>query len=83
MKDIKNKNSDLTNDRLNQEELSQEALGNTAIEKHPGQNNNDLLSTPKISGTGSNNAGATPDSLIVHEDKDGNERYEQGDDKTI
>ena len=83
MKDIEYQNDDLANERLNQEELSQEALGNTAVKKHPEQNNNDLLSKPKISGTGSNNAGAAPDSLIVHEDKEGDDRYESGEDKTI
>ncbi|RZK18679.1 MAG: hypothetical protein EOO86_09555 [Pedobacter sp.] len=83
MKDTKNDNAGLENERSDQEELSQEALGNTAVEKHPEQNNNDLLSKPKISGTGSNNAAAAPESLIVHEDKDGNDRYESGEDKTI
>ncbi|AZI27349.1 hypothetical protein EA772_19140 [Pedobacter sp. G11] len=83
MIDTDNKNPELENDRNDQEELSQKALGNTSVEEHPEQNNNDILSTPKISGTGSNNAGAAPESLIVHEDKYGEGRYEQGEDKSI
>ena len=77
-----NKNNvDLKNERSDQEQLSQKALGNTAIKNDPDQNDNDILSTPKISGTGSNNAAAAPDSLIVHEDKEGDDRYEQGNEQ--
>ncbi|WP_316796534.1 hypothetical protein [Pedobacter agri] len=83
MKDIKKNEVDLNNERSDQEELSQKALGNTALDEHLEQNNTDILSTPKTSGTGSNPAGAAPESLIVHEDKEGDERYEQGTDKSI
>lgn len=81
MKDIEKNEDDLKNERSDQEELSQKALGNTAVGVNPDQNNNDILSTPKTSGTGGNNAAATPDSLIVHDDEEGEDRYEQSDDK--
>jgi len=63
--------------RNDSEQLNQIALGNTDIEITPEHNNNDLLSLPKTSGTGSNHAAATPESLIVHEDKK-EKRYEEG-----
>lgn len=78
---MKKDKSDLNNERSDQEELSQQALGNEAADAKP-DNNNDLLSTPKTSGTGSNNPSSTPHSLIVHEDKEGDEKYEQGETKT-
>jgi len=57
--------------------LNQIALGNTDIEITPERNNNDFLSLPKTSGTGSNPAAATSESLIVHEDRK-EKRYEDG-----
>jgi len=66
------------NQRKNQEQLNQIALGNTEIKNTPLANNNDLLSLPKTSGTGSNPATATPHSLIVHEDEEDKDRYEEG-----
>ncbi|MCX2476526.1 hypothetical protein OQZ33_19490 [Pedobacter sp. MC2016-05] len=74
-------NVDLKNERSDQEQLSQKALGNIDVNDQLDQSDNDILSTPKTSGTGSNNAAAAPDSLIVHEDKKGDERYEQGNEK--
>ncbi|RYD79857.1 MAG: hypothetical protein EOP55_03705 [Sphingobacteriales bacterium] len=70
------------NERKDQEQLSQQALGNTDIEQHPDADNNDLLTVPKTTGTGSNLSSAAPDSLIVHEDKQGDDRYERGDNAT-
>lgn len=55
--------------RNDSEQLNQIALGNTDIEITPEHNNNDILSLPKTSGTGSNPAAATPESLIIHEDR--------------
>jgi hypothetical protein len=63
--------------RNDSEQLNQIALGNTDIEITPEHNNNDLLSLPKTSGTGSNPAAATPESLIVHEDRK-EKRYDEG-----
>lgn len=70
---------DEVNKRKDQEQLSQQALGNTDL-KETGEvsANNDLLSTPKTTGTGGNPAGAAPNSLIVHEDESGEDRYEDG-----
>lgn len=67
-------------ERKDQEQLSQQALGNADAE----QNNdlsadNDLLSKPVTTGTGSNPAAAAPNSLIVHEDESGEKRYEEGE----
>lgn len=66
--------------RTDQEQLSQQALGNedAKIEGDADQNT-DLLSIPKTSGTGGNPSGAAPSSLIVHEDETGEERYESGE----
>ncbi|PWS33854.1 hypothetical protein [Pedobacter paludis] len=66
------------NERKDQEQLNQKALGNKDIEAHSEDNNNELLNIPKTTGTGSNPAAATPDSLIVHEDEKGDKRYEKG-----
>ena len=78
----KNAAQDLENGitRKDQENLSQKALGNDDVNENPEENNNDILTTPRTSGTGSNNAAAAPDSLIVHEDKKGDDRYENGKD---
>ncbi|RLJ72601.1 hypothetical protein [Pedobacter alluvionis] len=65
-----------TDQRNDSEQLNQIALGNTDIEITPERDNNDLLSLPKTSGTGSNPAAANPESLIVHEDKK-EKRYEE------
>jgi len=58
-------------------QLNQIALGNTDIEINPEHNNNDLLSLPKTSGTGSNPPAATPEPLIVQEDRK-EKRCEEG-----
>ncbi|PWS29286.1 hypothetical protein DHW03_05565 [Pedobacter yonginense] len=80
MANQENKNTGLENgnERKDQEQLNQKALGNDDIQPKP-ENNNDLLNTPKTTGTGSNPAGARPDSLIVHEDEEGDKRYEKGE----
>jgi len=78
-KDSNSSPLDEINERKNQEQLNQQALGNTAIDQSENvSNNNDLLSTPITTGTGSNPAGAAPNSLIVHEDESGEDRYEEG-----
>ncbi|SER96832.1 hypothetical protein [Pedobacter rhizosphaerae] len=59
-----------------QEKINQLALGNLTVSKELEDIN---LSLPKLSGTGGNNAAATPDSLIVHEDKSNEERYQSGE----
>ena len=59
-----------------QEKLTQQALGNTAIS----DNDSDNESLPKTTGTGSNPSSATPNSLIVHEDESGEKTYEDGED---
>jgi len=61
-----------------QEQLSQAALGNKQAAQPSTDNNSEILSTPKTSGTGSNPSAATPHSLIVHEDENGENRYEEG-----
>lgn len=80
MANTKNDRKDLEkgNQRKNQEQLNQVALGNTEIKTKPLTNNNDLLSLPKTSGTGANPAAATPHSLIVHDDETEKDRYEEG-----
>ncbi|MFD2288078.1 hypothetical protein GJU39_18710 [Pedobacter petrophilus] len=71
------------NERKDQEQLSQQALGNAETEPTEDlATDNDLLSTPVTTGTGSNPAAATPNSLIVHEDEDGENRYEEGETNT-
>ncbi|MBT2560967.1 hypothetical protein J7E50_09020 [Pedobacter sp. ISL-68] len=83
MANTKNDRKDLEkgNQRKNQEQLNQIALGNTEIKNTPLTNNNDLLSLPKTSGTGANPAAASPHSLIVHEDEKDKDRYEEGNNK--
>jgi hypothetical protein len=85
MPNTENDSTDLEkgNQRKDQEQLSQIALGNTDAAETAQNNDNDLLSIPKTSGTGSNPAAAPPHSLIVHEDKKEKDRYEEGtaDDK--
>jgi hypothetical protein len=85
MPNTENDSTDLEkgNQRKDQEQLSQIALGNTDAAETAQDNDNDLLSIPKTSGTGSNPAAAPPHSLIVHEDKKEKDRYEEGtaDDK--
>jgi len=80
MANTKNDRKDLEkgNQRKNQEQLNQIALGNTEIKNTPLTNNNDLLSLPKTSGTGANPAAATPHSIIVHEDEKEKDRYGEG-----
>lgn len=68
---------------LDKEQLSQKALGNTDIESNTKNNSNDLKSTPKTTGTGGNPASSTPSSLIVHEDLEGESRYEDGEDTNL
>lgn len=64
------------------EKLNQQALGNTDFDDAvEGESNDDLLSVPKTSGTGSNPAAAAPHSLIVHENETGEKRYEIGNDE--
>lgn len=62
------------------EKLSQKALGNTELELNTSNDNDELKSTPKTTGTGGNPASSTPNSLIVHEDEKGEDRYEDGED---
>ncbi|CAH0275928.1 MULTISPECIES: hypothetical protein [unclassified Pedobacter] len=83
MANTKNDRKDLEkgNQRKNQKELNQIALGNTDIKNTSLTNNNDLLSLPKTDGTGANPAAATPHSLIVHEDEKDKDRYEEGNNK--
>ncbi|QPH40690.1 hypothetical protein [Pedobacter endophyticus] len=59
-----------------QEKLTQQALGNTAISNDDDNNQ----SLPKTTGTGSNPPSAAPNSLIVHEDENGEKTYEDGED---
>ncbi|KQR70404.1 hypothetical protein [Pedobacter sp. Leaf176] len=68
----KNNNSADTDDA--QEKQNQKALGNTDVSSTTGAD--ELKSTPKITGTGSNPPAAAPESLIVHEDEDDENRYE-------
>ena len=72
---MKQKNSNGTDANDVQEKQNQEALGNTDVSSSS-EANADLKRTPKITGTGSNPPAAAPESLIVHEDEDGNNRYE-------
>ncbi|RBQ11776.1 hypothetical protein [Pedobacter miscanthi] len=60
------------------ERLAQTALGNPQGDKPSIDNNDELLSIPKTSGTGSNLPSAAPHSLIVHEDENGKKRYHEG-----
>ncbi|MFW0717672.1 hypothetical protein [Pedobacter sp. N23S346] len=78
-KDANSSPLDDVNERKDQEQLSQQALGNAeAGQTEDLSSNNDLLSTPVTTGTGGNPAAAAPKSLIVHEDESGVDRYEEG-----
>ena len=58
-----------------QQNSNQKALGNTDLPDKP----NDIHESTrelKTTGTGSNNAAATPESLIVHDKEEGDDRYE-------
>ncbi|WP_450091361.1 hypothetical protein [Pedobacter suwonensis] len=66
----------------NQEQLAQAALGNSEAIQPSADNNNDILTIPEISGTGSNPSSAAPHSLIVHEDENGEKKYEEGSTET-
>jgi len=66
-----------------QEKMAQAALGNKQILQSTEENNNEIVSIPKTSGTGSNPSSATPNSLIVHEDELGEKRYEAGGGKDL
>jgi len=72
---MKQKNSNGTDANDVQEKQNQRALGNTDV-SNPSEADTDSKNTPKITGTGSNPPGAAPESLIVHEDKDDENRYE-------
>lgn len=78
MEDHKNKKEQQEEILTDQEQLAQAALGNTEAIQPATDNNNDILSIPEISGTGSNPSSATPHSLIVHEDENGEKKYEKG-----
>jgi len=56
-----------------QEQMAQIALGNIQEIQPSTDNNNELLTTPKTSGTGSNPSAAAPHSLIVNKNADGEE----------
>ena len=66
-----------------QEKMAQAALGNKQVPQLSEENNNEIVSLPKTSGTGSNPSSATPNSLIVHEDELGEKRYEAGGAKDL
>lgn len=78
MAENKSKKQQQKEDLTDQEQLAQAALGNTQTAQPSTENNNGILSMPKTSGTGSNPSSAAPHSLIVHEDKSGEKRYEEG-----
>ncbi|MDN3588804.1 hypothetical protein QWY86_19135 [Pedobacter aquatilis] len=59
------------------EKLAQIALGNTTL-KDGAKENQPEVSMPKTSGTGTNSPSSTPNSLIIHENKSGDDRYEEG-----
>lgn len=69
------KNSDGADVNDAQEKQNQKALGNIDV-SNSSEADSDLKSTPKITGTGSNPPAAAPESLIVHEDEDDENRYE-------
>ena len=58
-----------------QQNLNQKALGNTDLPDKP-DDIHDATRELKTTGTGSNNAAATPQSLIVHDKEEGDDRYE-------
>ena len=72
---MKQKNNDPTDANDEQEKQNQKALGNTDV-SNSSEADADLKSIPKITGTGSNPPAAAPESLIVHEDEDNENRYE-------
>jgi len=72
---MKQKNNDGADANDAQEKQNQIALGNTDVNSSS-EADADLKSTPKITGTGSNPPAAAPESLIVHEDEDDENRYE-------
>jgi len=59
-----------------QRDIIQSALGNPTRSGEENSVDEELSTKPKTSGTGSNPSGARKDSLIVHPQKDGEERYE-------
>lgn len=75
MNNMKQKNSDRIDVTDAQEKQNQEALGNTDVSSSS-EGDANLRRTPKITGTGSNPPAAAPESLIVHEDEDDENRYE-------
>ena len=82
MANIENKNEQ-SQGLTDQEKMAQAALGNKQILQSTEENNNEIVSIPKTSGTGSNPSSATPNSLIVHEDELGEKRYEAGGGKDL
>lgn len=78
MANLESKNEDQSRGLTDQEKIAQAALGNTQVPQRSAENNDDLVSIPKTSGTGSNPSSAAPNSLIVHQDEHGEERYEEG-----
>jgi hypothetical protein len=77
-----NKNEQQEVGLTDQEQLAQAALGNTEAIQPSTDSNNDILTIPEISGTGSNPPSAAPHSLIVHEDENGEKKYEEGNTET-
>ncbi len=82
MENNKNKKEQQEESLTNQEQLAQAALGNTEAIQPSTDNNSDIVSIPEISGTGSNPSAAAPHSLIVHEDENGEKKYEEGGSET-
>lgn len=82
MENDKNKKEQQEESLTDQEQLAQAALGNTEAIQSSTDNNTDILSIPEISGTGSNPSSAAPHSLIVHEDENGEKKYEEGSSET-
>jgi len=82
MENNKNKKEQQEESLTDQEQLAQAALGNTEAIQSSTDNNIDIRSIPEISGTGSNPSSAAPHSLIVHEDDNGEKKYEEGSTET-
>jgi hypothetical protein len=78
MANIESKNEHQSKGLTDQEKIAQTALGNTQVPQPSTDNNNEILSIPKTSGTGSNPSSAAPHSLIVHEGEPVEDRYEEG-----
>ncbi|WP_293788384.1 hypothetical protein [uncultured Pedobacter sp.] len=78
----KNENEQQEQRLTKQEQLAQAALGNTEAIQSSTDSNIDIMSIPDISGTGSNPSAAAPHSLIVHEDENGEKKYEEGSTET-